>query len=125
MSVKIKARRDTPYVLLDENGIIQIEGRSLPEHVYFFYGPVFQWLDRYITQPADTTEIKIFLTYYNSSSFKCIADLLMYFKRIYNGHNVKITWMYEEDDLSILETGKQLEELTEIPFHFEKQPVEE
>ena len=123
MGLKIDATEDTPLVELDENGNINIEGRSLPENVSLFYKPIFNWIADYVKEPADYTTIRIFLNYYNSSSFKCISDILYKLNEICNDGNMKVEWVYEEDDQSIYETGLELKNELTIPFELIKKDV--
>jgi hypothetical protein len=123
MDYKIEATDDTPLVELEDNGTINIEGRSLPENVSLFYKPIFEWITEYIKKPAEFTKVRIYLNYYNSSSFKCISDILYQLGKINTGENIKVEWVYEEDDLSIYETGLELKNELNIPFELIKQPV--
>lgn len=122
MGLKIEAQMDTPFVELDEGGKIHIEGRSLPENVSLFYNPIIEWVQKYVNDPAEFTYIYIFLTYYNSSSFKCINDILYSLDRI-NDDNIQVDWVYEEDDQSILDTGRELQSQLSIPFNLIEEPV--
>ena len=123
MSLQLEATEDTPLVDLNENGTIHIEGRSLPENVSLFYTPLIEWAKNYIKEPAEETHIHIFLTYYNSSSFKCISEFLFKLKEAQPRTRFHIEWVYEEDDLSIYETGKELEEQLEISFQIIEEPI--
>ncbi len=123
MDLKIEASDDTPLIDMNENGTIEISGRSLPENVSLFYKPVFQWVADYTKNPAPFTHVKIFLVYYNSSSFKCINDILYQLASVYNGENLKVEWWYEEDDQDIYDTGVELNQELNIPFEIVKKPV--
>ena len=123
MALKIEATDDTPYVELDESGSVTIVGRSLPENVSLFYKPIFQWIQEYVKDPAPFTHVKIFLNYYNSSSFKCINDILYHLSTVIAGKNIKVEWVYEEDDQAIYETGLELKDELKIPFEIVKMPV--
>ena len=123
MGLTIEAQEDTPFVELDEGGKIHIEGRSLPENVSAFYKPVIDWVKNYINDPAGKTYIYIFLTYYNSSSFKCINDILYGLNEIRGKSEIRVDWVYEEDDNSIYETGTELQTQLDIPFNIIEAPV--
>ncbi|MFO8236249.1 MAG: DUF1987 domain-containing protein [Bacteroidales bacterium] len=123
MGLIIEATDDTPLVKLDETGRILIEGRSLPENVALFYKPILKWIEEYVKIPAQKTNVKIFFTYYNSSSFKCINDILYKLIEIYPKHPMKIEWLYEEDDQSIYETGLEFQKELGVPFDIVEKPV--
>ena len=123
MGLLIEAQEDTPFVELDDTGKIHIEGRSLPENVSLFYKPVLNWLKNYLINPAPVTHVYIFLTYYNSSSFKCINDILYNLNMIIDKSDIHVDWVFEEDDQSIYETGKELQAQLDIQFNVVEQPV--
>ena len=67
----------TPYVRLDgEKGLIEIKGRSIPENSLEFYKPLIDWLERYSSKPLENTNVNVQLEYFNTSSSKCILDML-------------------------------------------------
>ena len=107
MAYTIQKTDDTPYVHLDQ-GIIEIEGNSLPENVLLFYNPIVSWLKEYVKEPAEKTRINLFLTYTNSCSIKYINDIL---KTLEEGHNegggMFVEWHYEEGDEASFEILKR------------------
>lgn len=72
---KIPSTANTPAVLLDTLGEINIKGRSLPENPMKFFKPIEDWVTYYINSPANVTHIIISLEIVN-------ADSLAYFARI-------------------------------------------
>ncbi|NPA67227.1 MAG: DUF1987 domain-containing protein [Chlorobi bacterium] len=117
-SIRIEKTRKTPDITFDaEKGILQIEGKSIPENSIEFYKPLVDWLDEYGKSPKDTTEVNIKLEYFNTSSSKCILDVFKKLEAIYkNNHNVIINWYYEEDDEDMLEAGEDYQSILKIPF---------
>lgn len=112
----------TPGILLDSNGFIEIKGKSIPENSVAFYQPVFDWLDRYATQPKPGTKVLVQLEYFNTSSSKCILDI---FRKLENIHKsgasaVSIAWLYDEDDEDMMETGEDYQAIVKIPFTISK-----
>ena len=54
----IEATDDTPKVVLDPaNNVFEFSGKSLPEDVTTFYGPVLDWLDSYSESPNPKTVV--------------------------------------------------------------------
>lgn len=112
----------TPRILLDSNGYIEIKGKSIPENSVAFYQPVFEWLDRYASQPKPGTKVLVQLEYFNTSSSKCILDI---FRKLENLHKsgasaVSIAWLYDEDDEDMMETGEDYQAIVKIPFTISK-----
>jgi hypothetical protein len=116
--IKIEGTRKTPEVLFDaEKGLIEVEGRSIPENSIEFYNPLVDWLDEYAKEPKDKTEVNIRLEYFNTSSSKCILDVFKKLEAIYKSDkDVIINWYYEEDDEDMLEAGEDYQSILKIPF---------
>jgi hypothetical protein len=126
--LQIPQKNHTPRVLLDPSaGLFEFEGISLPEDLFAFYMPVLEWLDAYLAAirklenqsafPAPKVTFK--MTYYNSGSVRMLIFILQKLKMITDIlHDTVIDWYYEEEDLHLLENGKDLAELTGVTFQF-------
>jgi hypothetical protein len=126
--LQIPEKNHTPRVFLDpHSGIFEFEGISLPEDLFAFYTPVLDWLDNYIatirkienqsTYPAPKVTFK--LTYYNSGSVRMLIFILQKLKMITDIQaGTLLEWYYEEEDLHLLDNGKDLAELTGVTFQF-------
>ena len=108
----------TPSVVFDITGILEIKGKSIPENSLEFYRPVFEWLDIYSQSPAPKTELKISLEYFNTSSSKCLLDILRRLETInLSGKSaVKVLWFYDADDEDMMEAGEDYQALVKVPF---------
>ncbi len=126
--LQIPEKDHTPRVLLDPNaGIFEFEGISLPEDLSAFYKPVLEWFDKYIStirkienQSAfPSPKVTFKMTYYNSGSVRMLIFILQKLKMIVDIQTeTVIDWYYEEEDLHILENGKDLADLTGVTFQF-------
>jgi GTP:adenosylcobinamide-phosphate guanylyltransferase len=117
MGILIDRTADCPYVNFSEEGLLEIEGRSITEDVFSFWQPLIDWVANYIKSPAKKTTLNIYLEYSNSSTNKYLNELLRKLEVIHKkGKSVDIIWRYEEDDESILTLGQDLEALTTIPL---------
>jgi hypothetical protein len=116
----------SPKVILDpENNIFEISGESRPHDVPAFYNEIFRWLDDYSNHLARVDESKdpiIFnldFEYFNSSSAKFILDFC---KQIGNvrakGNNIEVKWHYDDDDIDMMEAGKEMSRLAKVPFQY-------
>ncbi|PCJ81366.1 MAG: nuclear pore complex subunit [Flavobacteriales bacterium] len=100
-----------------DTGMLEIKGRSWPEHATNVYQPVFDWLAGYFKNPKDETVVKVSLEYFNTSSSKVILDIFKQLEEyIGQGHNVKCEWYYENDDYDLLEQGEIFQEITKVPL---------
>ncbi len=115
----IESTAETPYVELDkENGVFKFEGKSLPEDVIKFYGPIQNWFSEYCANPNTETHIHFNLEYFNSSTARIIVKILIGVEPlIANGvSNVHISWHYRENDEVMQDRGMELKSVLNIPF---------
>ena len=117
-SIIIKGEYDIPTVKLDrDNNVFEISGRSLPGDARNFYRPILEWLDDYSRNPLPMTEFVFHYDYYNTATAKQILEILLRLEDIYKiGHNVRITWLYNEGENDMLEYGKELARIVEVPM---------
>lgn len=118
-SLYIEGSQHTPEVIFGEDGILLLRGRSIPENSLAFFQTLYTWIDEYGQNPQSDTEIGFQLDYFNTSSSKCILDLLKRLERIHNnGSKVFVKWYYDEDDDDMLESGEDYQDLIDLHFDF-------
>ncbi|MBN2215376.1 MAG: DUF1987 domain-containing protein [Bacteroidales bacterium] len=117
---KAEATEFTPKIYFDPDNLpFIIAGVSRPENANEFYEPVIDWLRLYKENPLIETDIDFQFDYFNTSSLKYFLIILSQFKEIVDsGKKVRISWYYDEEDDSMLEAGRNLEELSELNFKF-------
>ncbi|MBQ3689465.1 MAG: DUF1987 domain-containing protein [Bacteroidales bacterium] len=117
-TISLQATADTPGVELDkEQGLFRFEGKSLPEDVLKFYGPVQKWFNEYRQDPNPNTEIVFNLDYFNSSSARIIVKILIGLEDIHAvKSNVHISWYYSENDELMYDRGMELKSVLKLPF---------
>jgi len=114
--MKLNATFETPAVTLDSNiGKLEFTGRSLPEDTATFYRPILKWIETYLEAPNIITNIDIKLEYFNTATSKVLLNMLSKFK---DSNNVTVHWFHHEEDEDMLESGKEFEELINIPFAY-------
>ncbi len=108
----------TPSVRFDEDqGRLELKGRSIPENSIDFYKPLIAWADKYARSPRPSTVVHMQLEYFNTSSSKCILDLFKKLEAIRTqGSELSVHWHYEEDDEDMLEAGEDYQAIINIPF---------
>jgi len=116
----IEPTLETPRVVLDrDSSIIEFSGNSLPEDVNAFYAPILEWIDNYVENPNQQTEVSMNFDYYNTSSSKMILRILERFRDIHRkGFPVVVNWLYMEDDEDMVEAGEDFADHLKIPFKF-------
>lgn len=115
----IEGTRKTPTISLRHDGMIKIEGRSIPEDAPIFFGKVVDWIDRYVASPNDITRVDISLEYLNSGTSKFILQILRSLKTLaVNPYNLIINWYYEEGDDDIQERGEYYASILGLRINF-------
>jgi len=104
-----------PTVLFSAGGELKISGRVIPEDAVEFFKPMIEWAR---TCSSDSVHMEINLDYFNTSASKQLLNLFRVFEKNHENKEVTITWVYEEGDEEMLESGELYREL--LPrFRFE------
>jgi len=117
---KIPATKYTLEVNLDAAaGTLEMSGSSYPENAIDFFQPIFDWIKMYLAEAPPKVILKLKINYLNTSSAKCILDILETLEQYYKEKNrdVSVNWYYAKDDEDILEMGEEIAEDSEIPFN--------
>lgn len=114
----IQGSDSLPTVSFKTNGELKISGRALPEDAAKFFSPLIHWIEEFSLEEIN---MEVNLDYFNTSVSKQLLDL---FKTIDNKKSiitVNVTWMYEEGDDEMLESGEIYQEiLPRFNFSFQK-----
>ena len=114
----IEPTENTPGVVLDPSGIIMIKGRSMNKNAAEFYKQIEEWIDRYVSDPADLTRVDICLEYFNGINSMIFTSLLKKITEVkLKDKLVLINWYYEEDDDDILAQGENISSVLDIPVN--------
>jgi len=117
--IYIEGTRKTPSISLDSNGIIKIEGRSIPEDAELFFRDVVTWMNTYVESGSKSTRVDFSFEYLNSGTSKVILQMLKSLKDLtVNGHTLTINWYYEEGDDDILERGEYYASILNMKINF-------
>lgn len=117
-TIHITSTTFTPAIYFNPSkGILDIKGRSSPENTPSFYSPIKSAINTDLN--ADRLNVRLRLEYFNTSSSKCLFDILRSVKSIQEtGKEVNIKWYYEEDDEDMMEAGEDYSEILDLPFVF-------
>ncbi len=126
--IDIEATEKTPGILFDkETRNFLIQGTSRPEDVREFYLPVYNLLNDFFSNAissgasADSLPYKFNfrLEYFNSSSAKFIADILLSLaEQNEKGFNIKVYWHYDEGDDDMHDAGEDFAQMTGFSFNY-------
>jgi len=116
--LQIAAKDDTLKVDFNaETGVLMLEGESYPENPIDFFAPLNNWIEQYIQEVNGPLTLDTTIDYLNTSSSKCMLDLLEALDNYYeSGGKATVNWYYEEDNEDMEETGEELCEDLEIPY---------
>ena len=116
----IEANADSPAITFLRSGQLRIEGRAICEDPFSFWQPVLEWARGYAQQPAATTELAIYLEYANSSSTKYISEILYTLDDLHRrAAQVRVVWLYDDDDDTLLRLGQDLQSMFALPFDYQ------
>lgn len=120
-TINIEPTPKTPKVLFDASqGLMEIEGRSIPENSTEFYKPIYDWLETYIKSPHQDSQFRFKLEYFNTSSSKCILDIFRKLEKLHqNGNKIVVTWYFEQDDEDMQEAGEDYQRIVNVPIKLE------
>ena len=121
-TLHINQTEDTPLVHFGTvSGKFEIQGNSIPENIYMFYNPVFEWLDKYTQNPNEKTEFVFQMKMISSASMKMFYELFTMIDSFYENSNidVSITWFYSIYDDEIREIGNDFKDSVNVPFNIE------
>ncbi len=113
-NITLTSSPTTPYfpeVSFDvDKGICEISGESYMEETYKFYLPLINWIKDYAKHIKKSLELNIKLIYLNTSSTKCILDILEILKDFEDeGGKVKVNWYYDKSDPDMVEEVEDFE----------------
>ena len=102
-----------------ETDILSIEGESYHEYTVEFFQPVFEWLNKYLSEPGKKVTLNFKMTYFNTSSSRRFLEILNLLEDYQDerGGDVVVNWYYEEGDIDMLESGEEYEEDVSVNFN--------
>lgn len=108
----------TPSIHFDKAAeTLIISGESYPENSFEFYAPVSDAIKKHLAA-ENGLKMEINLSYMNSSTTKCILDLLDMLEEAHqNGSKVSITWRYDIENPRSLDLAEEFKEDITFPFY--------
>ncbi|HAF29187.1 MAG TPA: hypothetical protein DCG75_09090 [Bacteroidales bacterium] len=93
-----------------EKGTCEIKGESYMEETYKFYLPLINWIKDYTKKIKKPLEVNVKLIYLNTSSTKCVLDILEILKDFEDdGGTVKVNWYYDKSDPDMVDEVEDFE----------------
>lgn len=116
-ALHIEMSSTSPLVTFDAaSATLRIKGESYPENSFDFYDPILDWTRQALGQLSELV-LEIDVSYMNSSSTKCMLDLLDLLEEGHGqGRKVKAVWRYDEDNPRSLDLAEEFRE--DVTFEF-------
>lgn len=115
----IRPSSKTLEILLDPGGYIKISGRGLISHNSEVTEQVMDWLNSYITNPADITYVILAFEYLNSYNTTIIVSLLRKITEVQTkSKKLVVRWLYENGDDDIHERGQYIAAVMDISIEY-------
>jgi hypothetical protein len=113
----IAQTQSTPLIRFDpKTSVLTISGESYPENSFEFYAPINVWLKEQLVLQS-RLQLDINISYMNSSSTKCILDLLDLLEDVHlKGGAIAIVWRYDSDNPRSLDLAEEFKEEVSFPF---------
>jgi hypothetical protein len=107
----------SPYIDFNATtGVCEMAGESFLEDPVGFYEVPIRWLESF---EGEKIIFKFKLTYFNTSSSKCILGIVRALKqKKAEGKEVYISWYYPHDNYDLLAEGEDFMADVEMPFTF-------
>lgn len=100
-------------------GLIEFKGNSTPSNSLNFYQSIIMHLDEYMLSEEKGLIANMAFQYFNTSSSKCLYDLLKRLSSIHQkGRQVTVNWYYKIDDEEMREVGRDFSEIMDLEFNF-------
>ncbi|HEX2968574.1 MAG TPA: SiaC family regulatory phosphoprotein [Bacteroidales bacterium] len=110
---------NTPEVILNPDGTMRISGRAIDESRTKFSEQLMSWIESYIAEPAEKTELVVALEYLNSFNAIFLASVLKKLSRVNEQKKqLVIKWYIEEDDDDLLERAQHISAAFSIPIEY-------
>jgi len=96
-NILIEGTAKTPQVDFNHlTGDLILAGRSIPENATKLYDPLFKWINEYVLNPRQTTNLRLNLEYFNTATSIWLAKIVKSLSRMQNPENVLFIHLYFE-----------------------------
>jgi hypothetical protein len=117
-NLTIQGSQSTPFVTADwTQGLLCMQGDSYPENSYEFFGPITDWIDRFLQQTQAPLRLELRLVYMNTSSVKVMMDIFDLLEEFHGkGRQVRVDWYYDPRNERVVDLADEFREDCTFPF---------
>lgn len=100
-------------------GKISFQGCSITNDPKVFFKPVIEWVQEYLKEPHEITELSLNFEYIDTASVKYVYQILQEMTDYKSeNHRILVKWYYDIEDPEILELGEIINSKLDIEFEF-------
>jgi hypothetical protein len=93
--IRIEGTSKTPQVsFVAGTGNLTFKGKSLPENASGFFEPLYKWASEYSKNPAESTNLKFNVDYFNTSSVIWMGKILKVLTKIKKADHILFVHLY-------------------------------
>ena len=98
-------------------GLLCMKGDSYPENSYEFFGPITDWIERFLLQTQAPLRLELRLVYMNTSSVKVMMDIFDLLEEFHGkGRQVSVDWYYDPRNERVVDLADEFREDCTFPF---------
>ena len=103
--------------LVASRGIMELTGESYPQNAFDFFAPIIEWARQFLHTESTPLRLELRLSYLNTSSTKCMIDLLDMLESAHkSGRSVRVTWYCDRENDRAREAAEEFREDVTLPF---------
>jgi hypothetical protein len=117
-NLKIENTKTTPRIDFDAKlNTLYISGEIYPENSEKFFSPIFEWIQRYLSNLNSKCIVSFHLQYFNTAASGKLSLMLEILEKAYRkGKDISIHWYYDPDNDEMSEVAEEFREDVTIPF---------
>ena len=116
----IPATKESPLITFNgENGQFKISGTSISDQSDLLFEGLSTWIDNYLLNPKNVTQLIINLDYFDISTSKHLLAVLNKLKALQENEKlITVEWHYNLKEDDMLELGQDYEMMVRLPFKY-------
>ncbi|MBN8726745.1 MAG: biofilm regulation phosphoprotein SiaC [Xanthomonadales bacterium] len=116
--LSIAGTQSTPEIRADAAaGVLSLAGDSYPENAFELFGPVIDWVERYLAAGDAPLRLDLRLLYLNTSSIRAVMDIFDLLEEAFtHQRKVSVDWFYDHRNERVRELAEEFAEDCTFPF---------
>lgn len=117
-NLSIQGSQSTPRITGDwAQGLMCMQGDSYPENSFEYFGPIIDWIERFLQQTQTPLRLELRLVYMNTSSVKVMMDIFDLLEEFHGqGREVRVDWYYDPRNERVVDLADEFREDCNFPF---------